>query len=133
MPNFLLSCTFCVIIPFDTQKRLEPQSAKSLLPPVKLCHYLCCHPIHTVSGNKGSVPFLGYVSAEVPAEGVRLLGYTQSDADADYALIMGDNSMKPVLYQEDYIFLKNTQSLSSGEYRGILSGTPAFMQAVFNL
>lgn len=62
-----------------------------------------------------NLPILGYVSAEVPAEGVHLLGYTQSDADADYALIMGDNSMKPVLYQKDYIFLKNTQSLASGD------------------
>lgn len=61
------------------------------------------------------LPVLGYVSSQLPAEGVRFLGYTQTETDGDYALVMGDDSMKPLFYQGDYVFLKTTDSLAHGD------------------
>ena len=71
--------------------------------------------ISTGSDSYRQLPVLGYVSETSPAEGVHFLGYTQAEADADYALIMGDSSMNPLLHQGDYIFLKKEEPLSHGD------------------
>lgn len=60
------------------------------------------------------LPILGHVCSEIIPEGVHFLGYGYSSLEADYGLIMGDLSMKPLFGSEEYVFLKQADAVPHG-------------------
>ncbi len=61
------------------------------------------------------VPVLGRIDEQFPSSGIHCLGYATCSLDADYALIMGDSSMEPLIMPEEYVFLKNEQTPANGD------------------
>lgn len=61
------------------------------------------------------IPVLGRVSEYAHENDIHCLGYSQSSFMADYALIMGDSDMEPLIYPGEYIFLKNEKVPSNGD------------------
>jgi len=68
------------------------------------------------AGREKSLAILGYVADERPPEGLSIpIGYVSAPADADYVLIARGHGMEPVIHDGEYIYVRNCDSLSSGD------------------
>lgn len=62
------------------------------------------------------IAILGYVAAGFPIEGISTpLGYADPLVPADYVLIAKGNSMEPVIFNKEYIYVKNQSTLDNGD------------------
>ena len=65
--------------------------------------------------RENKLPVLGYSPTKIPLEHAKYLGYKTPNCDADYVLIMDDDSMLPLFQKGDYLYIKQTESLANGD------------------
>ena len=98
----------------ENYKQLSAEEKETINHYMEIC--LCrTYTPQEVPSRQTQVPILGQVASPVPWEYAKLLGYATTILDADYAMIMADNSMSPMFSVGDTLYIKQDTLLNSGD------------------